>query len=420
MSHKTLYKKIESCRICGNKDLAPVVNLGEAALTGVFPGSKDEVVESGPLSLVKCDDESNPKACGLLQLEHTYDLEKLYGENYGYRSGLNRSMVNHLKDISKKILEYVSFEEGDLVVDIGSNDGTLLSFFDGDKLSLVGVDPTAAKFKDFYPPNSQFIADFFSSELIKRRFNQNAKAVTSIAMFYDLERPFDFVNQIKGILDDNGIWMFEQSYMPLMIGALAYDTICHEHLEYYALKQIKWMMDRVGMKIIDIETNDINGGSFAVIVAKNGSKYQGCTDKIEEMLKAEREEGLDKLSTYKDFRRRINQHRIDLRKFLNGAQKNGKKVFGYGASTKGNVMLQFCGITKKDIPYIAEVNEFKFGRCTPGTKIPIISEKQAREMKPDYFMVLPWHFKENIIKREEEYLKLGGHLFFPLPKLEVI
>lgn len=414
-----LYTKIKSCRICGNKDLIPIIHLGNLALTGVF-ASKNEVVESAPLSLVKCNDESGPKACGLLQLEHNYELSKLYSDNYGYRSGLNQSMVDHLKDIAKKISQYVSFKEDDLVVDIGSNDGTLLRCFDSDKLTLVGVDPTAAKFKDFYPSNSQIIVDFFSSELIKRRFSQKAKAITSIAMFYDLERPLNFVNQVKDILDANGVWLFEQSYMPLMIEALAYDTICHEHLEYYALKQIKWLMDRAGLKIIDVERNDINGGSFAVTVAKDHSKFKECTDKIEKILQEEREKRFEKILIYEDFRNRINQHKMQLRRFLSDVSKKGEKIFGYGASTKGNVILQFCGLTEKDIPYIAEVNEFKFGRYTPGSKIPIIPELEARAMKPDYFLVLPWHFRKNIIEREREYLKSGGHLFFPLPKPEVV
>jgi len=415
-----LYKKIESCRICGNKDLIPIVNLGDAALTGVFPKNKDEFIESGPLSLVRCNNESNPDACGLLQMEHDYDLEKLYGDNYGYRSGLNQSMVNHLESIAKKVVGIAKPEEGDLIVDIGSNDGTLFRFYDGKKYKLLGIDPTASKFKDFYPPNSQFIPDFFSAEMIQNEFKQKAKIITSIACFYDLERPLDFVAQINEILDDNGIWMFEQSYMPLMIEALAYDTICHEHLEYYSLKQINWMMDKSDLKITDIEMNDTNGGSFAVIVAKKSSNYQECGDKIKEILRQEEEKGFNKMGVYEDFKNKINQHKEELRKFLDEAKKNGKKVFGYGASTKGNVVLQFCGVTNEEIPYIAEVNEFKFGRCTPGTKIPIISEKEARDMKPDYFMVLPWHFKEGIVKREQEYLKTGGHMFFPLPKLEIV
>jgi hypothetical protein len=415
-----LYKKIEKCRICGNKDLVMIVDLGHAALTGVFPKNKDEFIESGPLSIVKCNDETNPEACGLLQMEHDYDLEKLYGDNYGYRSGLNQSMVDHLEGIAKKVSQTANLEEGDLIVDIGSNDGTLFRFYDEIKYKLLGIDPTASKFENFYPPNSQFIPDFFSAKTIRNKFNQNAKIITSIACFYDLERPLDFVAQVKETLTDDGIWMFEQSYMPLMIEALAYDTICHEHLEYYSMKQIKWMMDKSGMKIIDVELNDTNGGSFAVTVAKARSNYPECKDKIAEILKQEEEKGYNKLKVYEDFRDKINQHKVELRKFLNEAKKNGKKVFGYGASTKGNVVLQFCEITNEDIPFIAEVNEFKFGRCTPGTKIPIISEKEARDMQPDYFMVLPWHFKEGIIKREQEYLKSGGHLFFPLPKLEIV
>ncbi len=239
-------------------------------------------------------------------------------------------------------------------------------------------------------------------------------------MFYDLDSPLEFIKQIMAILDDNGIWISEQSYLPAMLKANSYDTICHEHLEYYALKQIDWILKKCGLKIIDLDFNDTNGGSFRVTAAKVQSTYSECTEKIKKHLNDESRLGLDTMKPFEDFREKIEKHRIDLVSLLNKIKSQGKKVIGYGASTKGNVLLQYCGITEKELPYIAEVNEDKFGKFTPRTLIPIISEKEARNMKPDYLLVLPWHFKDNFIKKEAEYLKKGGKLIFPLPKIEVI
>ena len=414
-----LYTSIRSCRICGNKNLIEVLNLGTMALTGVFPKPEDSV-DAGPLELVKCHPKGAGDVCGLLQLRHNYDLTKLYGDNYGYRSSLNKSMVEHLKNRAQKIKRIVRLRKGDLVVDIGSNDGTLLKSYNDASLRLVGIDPTIAKFSEYYPPHIDQIADFFSAKLLKQLIDKKAMVITSIAMFYDLEKPVNFMKQIKRVLHDDGIWVFEQSYMPRMIDNVSYDTICHEHLEYYTLKQMKWMTDRVGFKIVDIELNDVNGASFCLTVAKKNSYHKEATEKITKILKQETDRRLDDLETYRRFSKNIQQYKKELTAFIKKAKKEGKTIIGYGASTKGSVILQFCKLSKKHIPYIAEVNEYKFGRLAPGTDISIISEEEAHKYKPDYLFVLPWHFKQNIIDREQAYLKRGGQLLFPLPHIEVV
>jgi hypothetical protein len=233
-------------------------------------------------------------------------------------------------------------------------------------------------------------------------------------MFYDLESPLSFMQQVYELLADEGVWVFEQSYMPTMLSMNSYDTVCHEHLEYYRLKQIKWMTDRAGFKILDVEFNQINGGSFSVMVARQGSSYRQANDLVGRILKSEEKLGLHTLKPYKAFQKRVSQHKEKFKAQIQKLKKDGKKVLGYGASTKGNVILQYCGFSEKDIPFIAEVNPDKFGSYTPGTLIPIISEAEAKIMKPDYFVVLPWHFKENIIMREKKFLKEGGKLLFPL------
>jgi NDP-4-keto-2,6-dideoxyhexose 3-C-methyltransferase len=416
-----MYSEISRCRICGNSNLESVIDLGQQCLTGIFPRSKAEKVSSGPLELVKCMEGDSEKFCGLVQLRHSYDKYEMYGDNYGYRSGLNSSMVAHLKDVANKNCKFANLNTGDLIIDIGSNDGTLLKLYPKNNYLLVGIDPTVEKFRRFYPSNIKIIPDFFSSQIVKDNFgNKRAKAVSSIAMFYDLESPLDFVQQVYEILDDDGIWVLEQSYMPLMLKRNAYDTICHEHLEYYSLRQVKWMLDKVGFKILDLEFNDINGGSFKLIVAKRAFPKKERSDLVAETLNNERKSHLYTLRPFEGFRNRIGQHRDQLLSTIGEINKRGEKVLGYGASTKGNVILQYCGFTEKDIPYIAEVNEDKFGSYTPGTYIPIIPEKEAKTINPNYFLVLPWHFKENFLNREREYLKAGGKFIFPLPEIEVI
>lgn len=414
-----MHKAIHSCRICGNLDFDPVVDLGSQALTGVFPKSEDQPVPVGPLELVKCREPTG--GCGLVQLRHSYEPDQMYGENYGYRSGLNQSMVRHLQRRVREAVAIAKPTKGDVILDIGSNDSTTLQAFGNLGYRLLGIDPSAHKFLRYYPNWVDCVTDFFSVDAFRSRYgNARAKIVTSISMFYDLEDPTDFMRQVCEILDDDGIWVFEQSYLPLMIERDAYDTICHEHVSYYALRQIQWMTDKVGLKIIDVELNDINGGSFCVTVAKVGSKHEAKPGRIQALLDAERQKGYGSKATYDAFRDRIVQHRDELRQTVCHLRRNGKLVCGYGASTKGNVLLQYCNFTRDDIPVIAEVNEDKFGCFTPQTLIPIATERDVHAMRPDYLLVLPWHFRDNIVSRESAFLKSGGELLFPLPQVEAV
>jgi len=414
-------REIQQCRICGNKNLVSILNLGNHALTGVFPSSKEERISIGPLELVKCLEAEGTENCGLVQLKHSFDLFAMYGLNYGYRSSLNVSMINHLKNKVDRILKVVQLEKNDIVLDIGSNDCTLLKMYPDKELNIIGIDPTGIKFKEFYPSHVKLVSDFFSADLFRNVYNnRKAKVVTSIAMFYDLEEPIQFMKDIYTILDDEGIWVLEQNYLPFMLKTVSYDTIVHEHLEYYSLKQIKWMTDKIGFKIIDVEFNDVNGGSFSIFVSKKESKFEECTALLKNILENEKSLGLSTLEVFDTFKNHIEKHKRLLTDFVKKAKKDGKKIFGYGASTKGNLLLQYCGLTADDIHCIAEVNPDKFGKFTPETLIPIISEEEARAGKPDYFLVLPWHFRNTIITREQEYLEEGGSLLFPFPEMCMI
>lgn len=408
-----MVEAVTHCRICGNPRLEPTLDLGEQVLTGVFPREPGQVITRGPLRLVKC--HGGDEVCGLLQLAHSFDLSEMYGDNYGYRSGLNPSMVAHLGRKVERIKSLLALAAGDTVIDIGSNDGTTLAAYGIEGLRLVGVDPTGAKFHDYYPAGAELIADFFSAGVVESRLGAvRAKVVTSFSMFYDLEAPLAFVEQVHRILDDGGIWVFEQSYMPSMLATNSYDTVCHEHLEFYALKQIQWMATRVGFRIVDVEFNDVNGGSFSVAVEKATDSTPIAA--VQAILDREVADGLDTLAPHHAFAERVATSRTRLLAFLETARAEGKSVAALGASTKGNVLLQYCGLDAKSIDAVGEVNPDKFGAFTPGSLIPIVDEAGLLARHPDYLIVLPWHFRSFF---EQAPAFKGQCLVFPLPNLDI-
>lgn len=413
-------KTVSTCRLCGNDQLASVLNLGDQCLTGVFPKNPNDALTRGPLELLRCCRDDAQECCGLVQLGTSYAPEEMYGENYGYRSGLNRSMVDHLEQKAHALALRAQVSAGDVVLDIGSNDGTLLSFMPPDS-ELVGIDPSSEKFGRYYKPHIKRVPEFFSLPTWRDAMGDaKAKLVTSIAMFYDIEDPLSFAKEVREVLADDGVWHTEQSYLPLMLQKNAYDTICHEHVEYYALRQLHWILQRCGMKLIDVELNDVNGGSFAVTAAPIESKMTPNQEAIDAIEAAENDAPYDQAQPYAEFAKCVEYHRSELIQTLKQLREDGKSVVGYGASTKGNVLLQYCGLSEKDIPVIAEVNPDKFGSFTPGTSIPIVSEAEAKALKPDVFLVLPWHFRDNFVTREKEFLARGGAMLFPLPTIELV
>ncbi len=408
-------KTITKCRVCGGNKLESVMDLGEQVLTGVFPRSRTEDITGGPVELVMCVIENG---CGLVQLKQSYDLSEMYGMNYGYRSSLNSSMVQHLHSKVKKIIDMNILEKDDLVIDIGSNDATTLRAYPQGDFNLVGIDPTGVKFSSYYPDTIMLISEFFSAAIVAETFGGNkAKVITSFSMFYDLEDPISFASEIEGSLDDEGIWILEQSYLPSMLTTNSFDTICHEHLEFYALKQINWIAREAGLKVLDVEFNDINGGSFSITVVKQNSKHQPNIGKLNEILKSEVDLGLDTTKAFDNFKLCILSEQKALMDFLKTAKKNGKRVCGLGASTKGNVLLQYYEIDDKLISSIGEVNEDKFGGFTPGSLIPLVPQKEVLDSNPDYLLVLPWHFRKFFESLPE---MKGKSLVFALPKFEIV
>lgn len=403
-----------ACRLCGFTDLITVLDLGDQALTGVFPASAHEQVTSGPLELVWC------ASCTLLQLAHSYDPTEMYSERYGYRSRLNASMISHLARKASGLEKLVDLSSGDVVLDIGSNDGTLLTAYSTSGLRRIGIDPVAARFASDYPPDAEIVADFFSASTFRDVSDAPARVITSIAMFYDVESPVAFARQVRDCLAPDGVWHFEQSYMPSMLRSTAYDTVCHEHIEYYSLATIRAILDEADLELVDVRFNQVNGGSFAVTASHRDSRISRSGALVDWFMAQEERIGLHTPGPFRRFEEQVFQHRADLTQLVRTLRSTGASVMGYGASTKGNVLLQFCGFGPTDIDAIAEINEHKFGRVTPGSAIPIVSEDELRLEQPDYLLVLPWHFRANIVEREEEYLKRGGRLIFPLPEIEIV
>jgi len=410
-----------TCRICGSPHLTPVIYLGEQYLQGSFvkPGKEEPPLRKIPLSLVRCDPTKDENACGLLQLEHTVPPEILYS-SYWYRSGTNQTMRDHLRKIAEEAQAIVQKQEA-WVLDIGCNDGTLLKNYP-EHYVRVGIDPSdiTQEIKGEF----EVIQDFFPSEELRRKINgRKFDIITSVAMFYDLEDPVSFCHEIKRLLADDGIWIFEVSYMPEMLRMNSYDTICHEHLEYYSLAVIEYLLKKTGLKLFDIQLNDINGGSIRCYVTHVDNflfRNDQAQQRIKQLRKREFDLELDTNKPYKNFQDRINVHRDQLISLLKMLKKENKTIHVYGASTKGNTILQWCGIDNRLIDYAADRNPDKFGAYTLGTDIPIISEAESRAMKPDYYLVLPWHFKEEFLKREEELLRNGTAMIFPLPEIQVI
>lgn len=411
----------KTCRVCGSSALTPVINLGEQYLQGSFvkPGKEEPPLRKISLSLVRCDPTKDERACGLLQMEHTVPPEVLYSA-YWYRSGTNETMRNHLQGITEEAASLIG-KSNARVLDIGCNDGTLLKCYPQNFIKF-GVDPSDVAQE--ITGDITAIQDIFpSEELTKVLQGEKFDIITSIAMFYDLEDPVSFCKEIKKALAPGGLWVFEMSYMPSMLKMNSYDTICHEHLEYYSLAVLEYILKQADLKIVDAVLNDINGGSircYATHLDNFAFKKQEAVTRIKLLRQAEFDMELDTDKPYKNFQDRINVHKEQLVSLLKMLKKEGESIHIYGASTKGNTILQWCGIDNRIIDVAAERNPDKYGAYTLGTDIPIVSEADSRAMKPDYYLVLPWHFKEEFLKREEEILQRGVGLIFPLPNVEII
>ena len=412
-----------TCRVCGSTQLVHVLSLGDQYIAGAFaePGGAQPVQRAIPLELVRCDMTRDENACGLIQTRHTVPGSILY-QSYWYRSGINRTMTENLHGIAQAAQKLVGLAAGDLVIDIGCNDGTLLDGYGVESLSYLGYDPSDVS-RYAVEKGYEVVNDFFSAGPFKERYaDRRAKVVTSIAMFYDLEYPRDFVADVAAVLAREGVWVMELHYLPLMLEMNAFDAIVHEHLEYYSLAVIERLVGEQGLEVISAELNDMNGGSIRLFIAHAGTVQASAeaADGLQELRVREFEMALDSPEPYEEFARNVERVRDELGELCRSLTADGKVIHVYGASTKGNTILQYAGLDHSVIPYAADRNADKWGSETIRTKIPIISEEDSRKLNPDYYLVLPWHFLSEFLERERDYLEGGGQFIVPLPEVRVI
>ena len=407
------------CRSCDSHKMENILSLGDHKIVDFSEGNKP--ASKSPLTLALCDD------CNLLQLRHTTRSDLMWGDDYGYKSGVNETMKGELNDIAQKTQEMVNLTANDIVIDIGCNDGTLLKAYDTAP-SVVGFDPSYNVWKhardhfvdNFGAEKYLMVNDYFKKEQYLRKYPEHsAKIITAIAMFYDLDEPNEFLQDVKKCLHPDGVFVIQQNYLKGMLDQLAFDNICHEHMEYYSLGSLEPLIEQNGLEIFDVSENDINGGSFRTSIRHQGSKVGGDNGSVAKMREDEKECGLDKKETYLNFAEKVKNSGKRLKEFVDCENKKGEKIYIYGASTRGGTLLQFCGIDNKQIIGAAERNPDKWGKTMKTTGIPIVSEEEARK-KADIFLVLPWFFRREITIREQKFVEDGGRLVYPLPKLEVI
>ena len=404
--------KLRKCRSCNSNKLKKLLSLGNMCFTGKFPKAK-QIIKKKPITLVICLN------CELVQLGHNFNLRYLYGPDYGYRTGINKTMRDHVKKITKYLSKKTNLKKNDLVLDIASNDGCLLNYYNKNIITF-GIDPILKKYKNEYKNINYKVSDFFSKEIIERHVKKKFKIITALSVFYDAANPNKFLRDAKEILSKDGILLLEFADLFSIIKFKMFDTICHEHLEYYSSKVIMNLAKKYNLRVFDIKKNNINGSSKQFYLCHQTALYKSNNKVINNELKIEAKSKLQKISTFKKFEKEINELKIKLLDFLIEAKNKGKSVHGYGASTKGNVLLQYFGVGNDLVKYIAERNKNKFNLYTPGSKIRIISEKYSRALKPDFYLVLPWHFKKEILIRERKIRKKGTRFIFPLPTLKII
>lgn len=402
-------REISVCRICGSKHLDTVLSLGTQALTGVFRKPEDPGPISTPLDLVLCND------CKFLQLGHTIDPDMMYAE-YWYRSGTNQTMIDHLAGVVADVRARVDLKPGDVCINIGCNDGTLLKAYEGTGVSRIGVDPSDAILSITDPTITKVNTYFTGANVAAPLAGRKAKAITSISMFYDLDRPGDFVRDIAAALDPNGIWVVEMNYTGTMIDSLGYDMISHEHVAYYTLRSFERLITPFGLKVLDVSFNPVNGGSIRIFSGHTGTPKPV----VAEVSARELADGLENPETYRAYGRRVEAFKTKLVGLLKDIKARGEKVALYGASTRGNTILQHCGITADLTFAAADRNPAKWGLQTSGSKVPIKSEEEVRAVNPAYMLVLPYYFLPEFLSRERPYLDNGGKFIVPLPVLRVI
>lgn len=410
-------KTLVNCRVCDNNNLKHIISLGNQHLVD-FLEDDDEKKTVAPLELSLCNKSQG--GCGLLQLQHTVPPDLLY-RRFWYKSGVNQTIRNDLEDIVSSAEKLCMLNDQDFVIDIGANDGTLLRFYKNRSLNLVGFEPATNLMDDAKIGNTEIINNYFNSNDFIEKFGSNkAKVITSISMFYDLEKPNDFVRDLSKILSKDGVWILQMNYLVTMLQNNAFDNIVHEHLEYYSLQSLEYLLSKHDLEVFDISFNNINGGSIRTYIKHKDCTKFSITDSVQETRQSEKNLGLDDEKPYLDFANSIKNQKTQTYDFIKNEVDNNKIIHVYGASTRGNTLLQYYGLNSDLIKVASERNPSKWGKRTVGTNIPIISEDESRKIKPDYYLILPWYFLDEFLEREKLFLKEGGKFIVPLPKFKII
>ena len=412
---------IRSCRVCGNAALIPCASLGSQYLSSIFPTTLDyrERVPCLPLDLVLCDKKSGASACGVVQLAHKIDLSAMY-DAYPYTSATNSSMPGILKDVADGARRLGHLSPGDLILDIGCNDGTFLSFFKNEGFTLLGIDPAKNIKSVLAPGEFTHLREFFSARAFASAAPKKAGLIVSLAMFYHLSDPVGFSRDVAECLAEDGVWIVQMAYLPTMLKTNMYDNIVHEHCGYYGVQHMRWILEKAGLEIFDVELNDVYGGSFRLFVKKKGCRRFAPSPRRESALQEELDMGIFEPATYRAFMRRIEKTREDLRALCLKINREGKTIWVYGASTKGNTILQYCGLGRKELIAAADANPFKLGKYVVGADLPIKDEQTMRAAKPDYLLALPYSFVEAFRRREAELAAGGTKFIVPLPEVRVL
>ena len=404
-----------TCRVCHSDQLTPLYSLGNQYVNNFINPEDLATCIKAPLEMILCEH------CTLLQLKHTAPQELLYAGFYWYKSGVTDTMKRALREISEKAETWFGLEAGDVVLDIGSNDGTLLRTYEVPGLITVGVEPASNLIEEGRVGLTHCIHDFWNYESYHKEVGTQAKVITALGMFYDMEDPNQFISDAAKALTEDGVFIAQLMCLKNMMDTNDVGNICHEHLEFYSFHSLEYLFEHNGLEVFDVEINNVNGASYRLFARKKGADVtpaEGADERIARVRQDE--EGLDDKKVHLEFFERLETNKRKCVAFIKREVAKGKKVWVYGASTKGNVILQYYGLDHTLIEAAAERSPAKWGKYTVGSMIPCVSEEEARKAQPDYFLVLPYAFFDEFYEREHEWREKGGKFIVPLPEFKVV
>ncbi len=409
------YTTRTTCRICDDSALPPIkiLDLGKTPLADKFKKRETQQEESFPLRIAYCPN------CHLVQLIDDVNEEVLWNDQYAFYTGASPSSLKYFEQYASEVISrFQDLVRNGLTVEIASNDGTFLKYFSEGKYKVLGIEPTKNTAEVAIRSGVLTLVELFTSRLaddVVKRMGQASVIVGSnvLAHVPDLN---DFVKGIKTLLTPDGVAIFEVQYFPHLLFNNAFDHVYHEHRSFFSLHPLIKLFEQHNMKIFDVQEADTQGGSIRIFVTKQ--KKKTVNPLVYLMLKKEVQLGIRDKTLYEGMSYHAEYMKDKLLKLLESLKAQGRTVYGFGASAKGNTLLNYCGITQDLLPVIVDLTPFKIGKFTPGTSIPVVSGEGLKA--PDYYLVLVWNYLPGILAREKEYLRKGGHFIVPIPTPFVI